>query len=91
MLYNHTSLEKELLETVKRLDKRRAAQVLDFARWLQTQGHEDDSSIEEEQAWEAFYRAHQEDFRAMAREALQELDAGETLEITIEEGRIHAD
>ncbi|HHB90545.1 MAG TPA: hypothetical protein ENK60_04485 [Anaerolineae bacterium] len=74
-------LEQMLIETVKTLDDQHAMQVLDFARWLQTQPS---VSEMEEAAWEEVYLRHKEAFRKMAQEALQELDADETLEMTAE-------
>ena len=35
----------------------------------------------EEKAWEQVYLANRDDFRAMAHEALVDLDAGDTLEM----------
>jgi hypothetical protein len=90
-------LERSLIHTLKTLHPRRAAEVLDFARWLQTQPVPDEPGNEvvteqeleaEESAWEASYLANRDAFRAMAREALSELDAGETMEITLENGGI---
>ena len=37
----------------------------------------------EEKAWGQVYLANRDDFRAMAREALVDLDAGDTLEMII--------
>ncbi len=73
-------LEQMLIETVEMLDDQRAMPALDFARWLRTQPS---TSEMEEAAWEEAYRQHQDAFRKMAQEALQELDAGETLEMTM--------
>ena len=81
------SIEQMLMETVHTLDSRRAAQVLDFARWLQTQSETDEDQAEEE-AWETAYMQNKDEFRAMAQQALDDLDAGETLEMTIENGVI---
>ena len=90
--------ERLLLETVRELPSQRIVQVLDFARWLRTQStadeflDEDMTEIDleaEEAAWHATYEANKENFRAMARTALSELDAGEGLEITLVDGKIH--
>ena len=92
-------LEQALMEVVKTLPPRRAMQVLDFARWLQTQPALDedlsDSATEtemelEEKAWEQIYLANRDTFRSMAREALDDLDAGDTLEMVIEDGKVTA-
>ena len=91
--------EQLLLETVKALPPQRVDQVLDFARWLQTQPApeewEDKELTEaelevEEAAWERTYMANREEFRSMARQALTDLDAGETLEMVIEDDKIYS-
>jgi siderophore synthetase component len=92
------TLEKSLVDTIRTLHPRRAAEVLDFARWLQTQPQTDEFLTDglspaelaaEEEAWQATYNANREEFRAMAREALNELDAGETLGMVVREGKIY--
>ncbi len=65
-----------LIKTVQTLSHRRARPVLDFARWLQTQPTFPES--EEDEIWEAAYMQNQDEFRAMARQALRDLDEGET-------------
>ncbi len=69
----------------------------DFARWLHTQPVSDEFLAEdvtaaeleaEEAAWQATYEANKESFRALARQALRELDAGETLEMTFTGGKL---
>ena len=91
--------ELALIDVVKTLPPRRAAQVLDFARWLQTQPAPDEElsdtadpiEIErEEKAWEQTYWANRDEFRAMARQALVDLDDGETLEMAIVDGKVTA-
>jgi hypothetical protein len=91
--------EQALITIVRTLPPRRAAQVLDFARWLQTQPAPDkkfeeeltpDELEREEKAWEQVYMANRDHFREMAREALKDLEAGETLEMVIENGKIAA-
>ena len=81
--------EQTLLQIMRTLHPRRAAQVVDFARWLQTQPAVDENVDEkisadelerEEKAWEQTYLANRDHFRDMARQALQDLEAGETLE-----------
>ena len=69
-------IEQMLTKMIETLDYRRARQVLDFARWLQTQP--EFPEIEEDEAWEAAYMQDQDEFRAMARQALRDLDEGET-------------
>ena len=85
-------VELALMDVVKTLHPRRAAQVLDFARWLKTQPAPDDELSDnatetemelEEKAWEQVYLANRDTFRSMAREALVDLDAGDTLEMII--------
>lgn len=92
-----SALEKDLLKIIRTLHPRRAAQVLDFARWLQTQPAPDEPVEEEitqaeldreEVAWEEAYLANRDDFREMARQALHDLEAGETLEMLIKNGKI---
>uniref|UniRef100_UPI004057B952 hypothetical protein n=1 Tax=Candidatus Electronema sp. TaxID=2698783 RepID=UPI004057B952 len=91
------SLERTLLDVVRALPSGRVLQVLDFARWLQTQlsleenegGKAAQAAMEqEEKAWEQTYNANRDDFRAMARQALADLDAGETLEMVIADGKV---
>lgn len=102
------SIEEALLDAVKTLHPQRKSQVLDFARWLQTQPINSEAPSEEpsedlldeevtkaeleaeEEAWEAAYLANREQFRAMARQALDELEAGETTEIVIKDGKIRS-
>jgi hypothetical protein len=73
------TLERALMDVIKTLPPRRAVEVLDFARWLQTQLAPDEELSDkaapvemelEEQAWEQFYLANRDDFRAMAHQAL---------------------
>jgi len=93
------TLELALIDVVRTLHPRRVVQVLDFARWLQTQPAPDEELSEraaqiemelEERAWEQIYLAHRDDFRAMAHQALVDLDAGETLEMVIVGGKVTA-
>lgn len=44
--------------------------------------------LAEEKAWEESYQANQDKFRAIAQEALNDLEAGETLEMVIENGKV---
>ena len=90
-------IEQMLVETIKIMPSFRAAQVLDFARWLQTQPVPDEAADEEiamaeiekeEDAWQAAYMQNKDEFRTMARQALSDLDAGETLEMVVENGSI---
>lgn len=92
------TLEQALVRTIRTLHPRRVAEVLDFARWLQTQPEVDQATAEtltaaelevEERAWQAAYEANREEFRALAREALEELDAGETLGLVVRDGKIY--
>lgn len=94
-----TVIERKLLQTVRNLHPQRAVQVLDFARWLETQPDLNEATeaeltpeqlAAEESVWEAAYLANQDEFRAMARQALQELEAGETWEMVIEQGKLQA-
>ena len=93
------SLERTLLDVVRALPSGRALQVLDFARWLQTQLSPEENEVgksaqaemeQEEKAWEQMYNANRDDFRAMARQALADLDTGETLEMVIADGKMKA-
>ena len=91
------TLELALIDVVRTLHPHRAVQVLDFARWLQTQPVPDEALSEraaqmeiDERAWEQTYLANRDDFRAMARQALVDLDAGETLEMVIVGGKVTA-
>lgn len=72
-------------------------EVLDFARWLQMQLAPDEESRDraapvemkpKEKAWEQTYLANRDDFRAMAHQALADLDVGETLGMVIAGGKV---
>lgn len=91
--------EKALLGAVRGLPPQRALQVLDFARWLRTQSESDkwlveDLAVDDLQAedahWDQFYAQNRDTFRAMAREAVEQYEAGETQEMIIEEGKLSA-
>jgi len=91
------TLELALIDVVRTLHPRRVVQVLDFARWLQTQPAPDEDLSErvaqldielEERAWEQIYLANRDDFRAMAHQALVDLDAGETMEMVMVDGKV---
>ncbi len=93
------AFEKSLIQIVRKLHPKRALQVLDFARWLQTQPVVDELSGEEitrleleleEEAWERVYLANRDTFLAMAQEALEDLEAGNTLEMVLEDGKVSA-
>ena len=93
------TLERALIDVLRTLPPRRAVEVLDFARWLQTQLAPDEELSDraapvemelEEKAWEQTYLANRDDFRAMAHQALVDLDAGETLEMAIVGGKVTA-
>ena len=93
------TLERALIDVLRTLPPRRAMQVLDFARWLQTQLAPDEEVSDsaapvemelEEKAWQQIYLANRDDFRAMAHQALVDLDAGETLEMAIVGGKVTA-
>ena len=45
----------------------------------------------EEKAWEQFFLANRDNFLAMAQEALEDLEAGNTLEMVIENGEVSVD
>jgi hypothetical protein len=90
--------EEALLGAVRSLPPQRAVQVLDFARWLRTQpgpgespGDDATEHLQVEEAlWDQVYLENRETFRMMAREALEEYDAGETQEMFIKDGRLSA-
>ena len=91
-------IEQTLINTIRTLHPQRMVQVLDFARWLQTQPNLDDIIDEElseaeleaeDAAWELEYQANQEEFRAMARQALEEIESGETLGMVVKDGKIY--
>ena len=93
------SFEEALLGTVRGLPPQRAVQVLDFARWLRTQSESDRGPVEdlaendlqaEDAHWDQFYRQNRDTFRSMAREAVEQYEAGETQEMVIEEGKLSA-
>ena len=72
--------ENALLGAVRGLPPQRVVQVLDFARWLQTQPDlsasftdiEIEDLVAEDDLWDQFYLENRETFRAMAREALEQ-------------------
>jgi hypothetical protein len=91
--------EDALLGTVRGLPPQRAVQVLDFARWLRTQSESDEWLVEEftednaqaeDARWDQFYAQNRDTFRAMAREAVEQYEAGETQEMGIKEGKLSA-
>jgi len=91
------AFEQALMTTIRTLHPHRALQVLDFARWLQTQPLLDELLGEEitpaeleleEKAWEQAYLANRDNFRTMARQALSDLETGNTLEMVIENGKV---
>jgi hypothetical protein len=93
------SFEEALLGTVRGLPPQRAVQVLDFARWLRTQSESDEWLVEnrtmddlqaEDAHWDQFYAQNRDTFRAMAREAVEQYEAGETQEMVIKEGKLSA-
>ena len=96
-LQPESAVEQALIKTIKTLNIHQALQVLDFARWLQTRpifdpvvGEEiSEADLElEEKVWEQTYLANRDSFRAMAQEALSDLEAGNTLEMVVEDGKI---
>lgn len=90
--------EEALLGAVRGLPPQRAVQVLDFARWLRTQAEPGESLTDdtteklqvEEALWDQVYLENRETFRVMAREALEQYEAGETQEMFIRDGRLSA-
>ena len=89
-------VEQTLLDIIRSLHPFRLRQVIDFARWIQTQPPLDepleqesitvlfDSGLEEEdKLWQAAYLENQDEFRAMADEALAEFEAGETMDMVL--------
>lgn len=91
--------EEALLGEVRSLPPQRAVQVLDFARWLRTQSESEERLIgdltvdnlqAEDAGWDQFYAQNRDTFRAMAREAVEQYEAGETQEMVIEEGELSA-
>jgi hypothetical protein len=91
--------EEALISTVRDLPPRRAVLVLDFARWLGTQSQAeewlaDDFTSEELQAeeatWDKVYLENRETFRSMAREAIDDYEAGETEAMVIKDGKLSA-
>ena len=90
--------EQILLDSVRSLSPARVSQVIDFARWLQTQPTLEEPAIDEisdaeleaeEEVWQSHYLEHQESFREMARSALKEHESGETREMAFAKGEIH--
>ena len=89
------SVEQALLEVVKQLPDPRVEQLLDFARWLRTQGAQaydatdmDAAQLErDELAWFNAYQVRRDEFRTMARQAVADFAAGKTTEMVIEDGR----
>lgn len=90
-----------IAELVATLPPERAAQVYDFARFLQAQGTppqlaaEDDwlndteADMQAEDAqWQAFYERHQAELASLRRRALEEIAAGDTEPLFDEEGDV---
>lgn len=98
MHYDH-ELEKAITDVVRVLPAAHALQVLDFARWLQTQpdlqlaGALDEERDRlapelEEQVWLRAYEARRAEFRQLARQALAEQAQGNTYLMTVENGKL---
>ena len=101
-----TDYAQAIAALVAQLPVEQAMQVYDFVLDLQLRGVDatSDKAISkrlqrnveqiemehEEKAWERAYTANRDAFRAMAQQALSDLDAGETLELVIENGKISA-
>ena len=91
-----TSLEHAVLDVVRQLPDPRVEQLLDFARWLCTQGEATYDATEmdtvqlehEESTWISAFQVRRDEFRAMARQALADYAAGNTTEMAIEDGRL---
>ena len=91
------TLEQAILEIINSLPYERVAQLLDFARFLQTQSipqklpYEDITEAElllEEEAWQQTLVAKQDYFRALASQARADREAGRTHELILENGKL---
>ena len=101
-----TEYAQEIAVLVAQMPVEQAMQVYDFVLDLQMRGANIPSNSgngkrlngsatpmeldHEEKSWERAYMANRDHFRAMAQQALSDLDAGETLELVIENGKISA-
>lgn len=79
--------EQELIQIVHALPVERIAQVLDFARYVESQAREDFISLDDEQEediladearWDAQFAATQDGLKRMAERVRQEIRAGRT-------------
>ncbi|MDY0092873.1 MAG: hypothetical protein RBT80_09265 [Candidatus Vecturithrix sp.] len=82
-----TSYEQELIRIIHTLPVERIAQVVDFARYVETQAREDFISLDDEQEediladearWDAQFSASQDGLTRMADRVRQEIRAGRT-------------
>lgn len=91
--------EQALINIVQTLPSERAEQIVDFARFIQflelsERGvlHEDETEEEvraDNERWEATFSASRGRLRALAREAREEIQAGQTTEMKFtDEGEI---
>lgn len=80
-----SSYEQELLQIVHHLPIERIAQIVDFARYIQSQAREDfldfedggkEDILADEAQWEAQFAASQDDLARMAERVRGEIQAG---------------
>jgi hypothetical protein len=90
-------LERAIVEVVKVLPTWQAVQVLDYARWLQTQpagiklDDEAQRALElEERSWTRAYEAKRAEYRQMAHQALADLANGDTRLMVVDNGKLEA-
>lgn len=82
-----TSYEQELIRIIHTLPVERIAQVIDFARYIESQTHEDFISLDNEQEediladearWDEQFATTQDGLKRMAEHVRQEIRAGRT-------------
>lgn len=81
------SYEQELIRIIHTLPVERIAQVVDFARYVESQAREDfislddeleDDILADEARWDAQFAASQDGLKCMADRVRQEIRAGQT-------------
>ncbi|GAK56979.1 hypothetical protein U27_03943 [Candidatus Vecturithrix granuli] len=82
-----TSYEQELIRIIHTLPVERIAQVIDFARYIESQTHEDFITLDSEQEediladearWDAQFAATQDGLKRMAEHVRKEIRTGRT-------------
>jgi hypothetical protein len=93
-----SAYEQALISIVRTLPVERIVQILDYARYIQSQtiedfGFLDDDETEEEiladeARWDAQFAATQDDLKKMADKVRAEIRAGRTMPMVFKDGRL---